>query len=59
MDCEYTAFCLDQACDFILDKLEEIDDKGKQVNKPRWIEDEEKTESTNSNNELISMLRGL
>lgn len=58
IDDEYTAFCFDEACMFIVQMLEETDKNGKYVNEAKWhVEKEEETDSNNS--DLIDAIRGL
>ena len=48
---EYTAFCFDEACDYIISQLE-------QEKKPRWREEQiTKQEKRNSNLQLAEKLR--
>lgn len=57
IDDDYTAFCLDEACMFIISMLEETDKDDKQVNRPKWAEEE--TEEVTNNDSLIEALKGL
>lgn len=59
IDCDYLAFCLDEACMYIIGELKNTDEKGNLINNPKWTEDVKEIENTNDNSSLISMLNGL
>lgn len=55
---DYTSFCFDEACMFILSQLDNRDDDGKLIRKPKWNDVNE--EITNDNNtQLIGIMSGL
>ena len=57
---EYTSFCFDEACLYIIQMIEETDNDGKYINKAKWSEDAVTSKvTTNNNSSLIDAIGGL
>lgn len=55
---KYIAFCFNEACMYIINKLEEVDKDNKKVNKPKWLEDK-KVINKNNNDDVIEWMKTL
>ena len=53
----YLAFCFDEACLYIQSMLSQKDKEDNFVNKPKWIDDDVKTEKQNNNRSAIEWMQ--